>query len=164
MSDKFKGKPFRKAFKQSCNFMKPSKMMKNGRMIDAKCCTAYIPGFEVTEDRSVCEHCSVPDMGVKGDRCRFFVPLDLPANAPTRWYCRLLGNKYIEPEQCTPAQCQYYDPVDNLKWEIGRPVSVQDKQNVQNKEAGSSLKKLIPKSPQIKKSVSNNDSDGFEYF
>lgn len=168
MSNSF-DKPFsskmgsgRKAFKKNCRFLRPSKIVKNGRMIDAKSCMAYIPAFEVPEDRGVCEFCLVPDMDVNPDRCKFFSPLDVGIDMPTRWFCRLLGHKYIEPEQCNIEHCPNYIKKEGSKWEIGRPINSSDKENMQKQDAP--LRKLIPKSSQLKKSGNSKKSEDSGYM
>lgn len=109
-----------KPSKKACSFLKPSKMMKEGRTILTKRCTAYIPSFEVKEDRLVCEMCSVPDFMVRDDRCRFFAPLDLLKCEMTRWRCAKTGQKYLEPDQCSDRLCNEYERAEKMKWEVGR--------------------------------------------
>jgi len=108
-----------KPSKRACIFLKPSKMMKEGRTVMTKRCTAYIPNFEVKEDRQVCEMCSVPDFLVREDRCRFFVPMDLLKCDMTRWMCAKTGQKYLEPDQCTEKMCSDYERAEKMKWEVG---------------------------------------------
>lgn len=168
MSDNFKKglnpkfKASMKASKDKCPFIKPGRIMKEGRMTDAKCCTAFIPGFEVTEDRSKCECCTVPDMGVREDRCRFFAPLSISEGSAPKWHCRALGDKNIEPEQCSPDRCSRFEPIERLKWEIGRPVA---KSADSDSQAPAKLerKRLVPKSEEMKKRAAfkkKDDSDG----
>ena len=76
MEDKSKEHKFKgslKASKTTCPFVKPARIMKEGKITDVKLCTAYIPGFEVTNDRYICGQCNVIDMGVKETRCRFLL-------------------------------------------------------------------------------------------
>lgn len=156
-----------KSSRTSCPFIKPARIMKEGRMIDAKCCTAYIPGFEVTEDREICEQCSVPEMGVREDRCRYFMPLSIEENAPTKWFCRCLGDKNIEAEQCSPERCSYFEPIERLKWEIGRPAgnAAKARENLKSER-----KKLVPKSDAVKskyivkKKIDSFSDGGYFYF
>jgi len=108
-----------KPSKKACNFLKPSKMMKEGRTIMTKRCTAYIPNFEVKEDRLVCEMCSVPDFLVRENRCRFFAPMDLLKCEMTRWRCAKTGQKYLEPDQCSDKMCNDYECAEKMKWEVG---------------------------------------------
>ncbi len=109
-----------KPSKKACSFLLPSKMMKEGRTILTKRCTAYIPNFEVTEDRLVCEMCAVPDFLVRENRCRFFAPLDLLKCEMTRWRCARTGQKYLEPDQCSEKMCDDYERAEKMKWEVGR--------------------------------------------
>ncbi len=83
----------RKPSKGICHFLVPSRMAKEGRTVLTKRCTAYIPGFEVTDDRLICELCLVPDMLVREDRCRHFAPLEVTIESPTSWKCGKTGKK-----------------------------------------------------------------------
>ncbi len=152
-----------KASRQSCPFIKPGRIMKEGRMVDAKCCTAFMPAFEITDDRAVCEMCTVPDMGVREDRCRFFSPLSIAEGSAPRWHCRLLGDKNIEPEQCSPERCPHFEAIERLKWEIGRPVGKVERPEGEPKPG---RMRLVPKSEEMrrrhsaKKNASEDDSQG----
>ncbi|MDQ7823809.1 MAG: hypothetical protein RDV48_13505 [Candidatus Eremiobacteraeota bacterium] len=115
-----KMKATRKPSKKYCLFLLPSRMTKEGRTIITKRCTAYIPNFEVTEDREICEVCSVPDMLVREERCRYFAPLDLVKCQVTRWRCTKTGIKYIEADQCNENICPDYEKAEKDKWEIGK--------------------------------------------
>jgi hypothetical protein len=121
----------RKPSKGICHFLMPTKMMKEGRTILTKRCIAYIPGFEVKEDRLICELCLVPDMMVREDRCRHFVPLQVTLEEATSWKCAKTGKKWIEAAQCTCELCPDYECSAQGKWEIGRmssgtPISSSD--------------------------------------
>lgn len=145
MSDeKAESRISRKPSKHSCKFLRPTRMMKEGRMVSTKCCTAYIPGFEVDPERSVCELCAVPEMSVDPGRCRHFVPMDLRENSATRWRCARLGTKGIDARQCSPGRCSAFEAAEEGKWEIGKFAKPEEK------DIGTGgtdrNRKLIPKS------------------
>lgn len=110
----------RKPSRKTCAFLKPSKIMKEGKILITKRCTAYIPNFEVSEEREICEICTVPDMFVRDDRCSFIAPLDLEKTETTRWRCVKTGKKYLEPDQCNEKFCKDYEKAGKDRWEIAR--------------------------------------------
>jgi hypothetical protein len=116
----------RKPSKKMCAFLKPAKIMKEGKIIISKRCNAYIPGFEVSEEREICEICTVPEMFVREDRCKYIAPLDLEKMETTRWRCVKTGKKYLAPEQCNEQQCSDYEKGDKNRWEIARLGSSHD--------------------------------------
>lgn len=127
-----------KPSKKICNFLKPSKMTKEGRTIITKRCTAYIPNFEVKDDREICENCSVPDMFVRDDRCKYFTPLDIKDEV-TRWRCVKTGKKFLEPDQCAANQCDDYEKTEKMRWEIGRlekTSETDDEKKIPEKQTG----------------------------
>ena len=147
---KFKGSL--KASKTTCPFVKPARIMKEGKITDVKLCTAYIPGFEVTNDRYICEQCNVPDMGVKETRCRFFLPMSIAEDLPTKWYCKLLGTKDIPVEHCTEQRCPHFEKIERLKWEIGKiGVNKVSKPTEGTEEKPKEKRKLIPKGSMLKR-------------
>lgn len=127
LKPKIKG--IRKPSRKTCAFLKPAKIMKEGKMLVTKRCTAYIPSFEVKEDREICELCSVPDMYVRDDRCRYIAPLDLEKTECTRWRCVKTGKKYLEPDQCTSLHCQDYEQTPKEHWEIARLSSTGEEES-----------------------------------
>ncbi|MBR0519151.1 hypothetical protein IJJ97_05110 [bacterium] len=158
---KFKGSL--KASKATCPFVRPARIMKEGKITDVKLCTAYIPGFEVKDDRYICEQCNVPDMGVKETRCRFFLPMSIEEDAPTKWYCRLLGTKDIQEEQCNAERCPHFEKIERLKWEIGKiGVNKVSKQVEEVTEKPKEKRKLIPKGSMLKRqNQKNQKSSGY---
>lgn len=146
---KFKGSL--KASKATCPFVRPARIMKEGKMTDVKLCTAYIPGFEVKDDRYICEQCNVPDMGVKETRCRSFLPMSIEEDFPTKWYCRLLGTKDIQEEQCNAEHCPHFEKIERLKWEIGKIGAKSAKNIEETPEKPKEKRKLIPKGAMLKR-------------
>lgn len=118
LKPKLKG--MRKPSRKICAFLKPAKIMKEGKTILTKRCTAYVPSFEVKEDREICELCTVPEMFVRDDRCLYIAPLDLEKTETTRWRCVKTGKKYLEPDQCSEKECTDYARAEQQKWEIAR--------------------------------------------
>lgn len=159
-TSKFKGSL--KASKATCPFIRPARIMKEGKMTDVKLCTAYIPGFEVKDDRYICEQCNVPDMGVKETRCRSFLPMSIAEDLPTKWYCRLLGTKDIQEEQCNPEHCPHFEKIERLKWEIGK-IGAKSSKNIEEiPEKPKEKRKLIPKGSMLKRqNPKNQKSSGY---
>jgi hypothetical protein len=110
----------RKPSRKACSFLVPSRMTKEGRSIMTKRCTAYIPNFEVTEEREICEFCLVPDMFVRDDRCIYFAPQELSLEVPTTWRCGKSRKKNIDPGQCSEKYCADYQKGEKNRWDIGR--------------------------------------------
>lgn len=137
-----------KVFKKSCNFIRPARIMKDGRMVTTKICSAYIPSFEVGDMREPCEQCNVPDYSVIETRCRYFAPLEL-TDTGTIWVCRLLGVKNLQSEQCTPERCNFYSKCENLKWEIGKPLTPEERAKASQNRVDNppqKSKRMFPKS------------------
>ncbi|MCD6309111.1 MAG: hypothetical protein J7M18_00230, partial [Candidatus Eremiobacteraeota bacterium] len=94
--------------RKDCQFLKPAKQTVDGKVIVKKRCVAFVPPFDVDEERKICKDCKVPKVIRPGKSCKYITPLDM-VDGEARFMCSKTNKKYIQVERCTPEDCDNFE-------------------------------------------------------